>query len=133
MTEQELLAMPDSDYMNAAQLAFFRQRLLDLRQEILERGEETMQLLRTSELQPDPADQATLEEEHVLALRTRDRDRKLLKKVGEALARVDDESYGYCAETGEPIGLPRLLARPTATLSIDAQTHREIQQRQFAG
>ncbi|WP_040839110.1 RNA polymerase-binding protein DksA [Thiothrix nivea] len=133
MTEAELLAMPPEDYMNEQQLAFFHQRLLAMRQEILKRGEETVQSLRESELLPDPADQATLEEEHVLELRTRDRDRKLLKKIGDALTRIDEGSYGYCEESGEPIGLPRLLARPTATLGIEAQTHREIQQRQFAG
>ncbi|HRJ52544.1 MAG TPA: RNA polymerase-binding protein DksA [Candidatus Thiothrix moscowensis] len=133
MTEAELLAMPPDDYMNAQQLAFFHQRLLDMRQEILNRGEETMQSLRESELLPDPADQATLEEEHVLELRTRDRERKLLKKINEALERLDSGNYGYCEETGEPIGLLRLLARPTATLSLEAQAYREIQQRQFAG
>lgn len=133
MTEPELLAMPPEDYMNDQQLTFFRQRLLAIRQEILDRGEETVQSLRESALLPDPADQATLEEKHVLELRTRDRDRKLLKKIGEALERVETEEYGYCEESGEPIGLARLLARPTATLGVDAQTRREILQRQFAG
>lgn len=133
MTEPELLAMPPEDYMNDQQLTFFRQRLLAIRQEILDRGEETVQSLRESALLPDPADQATLEEKHVLELRTRDRDRKLLKKIGEALERVETEAYGYCEESGEPIGLARLLARPTATLGVDAQTRREILQRQFAG
>lgn len=133
MTEPELLAMPPEDYMNDQQLTFFRQRLLAIRQEIIDRGEETVQSLRESALLPDPADQATLEEEHVLELRTRDRDRKLLKKIGEALERVETEEYGYCEESGEPIGLARLLARPTATLGVDAQTRREILQRQFAG
>ncbi|QQZ27639.1 RNA polymerase-binding protein DksA [Thiothrix subterranea] len=133
MTEAELLAMSPEDYMNAQQLAFFRGMLLDMKNAILERGEETMQSLRESELLPDPADQATLEEEHVLELRTRDRERKLLKKINEALERLDSGNYGYCEETGEPIGLPRLLARPAATLSLEAQAYREIQQRQFAG
>ena len=133
MTEAELLAMSPEDYMNAQQLAFFRGMLLDMKNAILERGEETMQSLRESELLPDPADQATLEEEHVLEMRTRDRERKLLKKINEALERLDSGNYGYCEETGEPIGLPRLLARPAATLSLEAQAYREIQQRQFAG
>lgn len=133
MTESELLAMSPEDYMNDQQLAFFRQRLLDMRQEILNRGEDTVQSLRESEVLPDPADQATLEEEHVLELRTRDRDRKLMKKISEALALLDAGDYGYCTESGEAIGLPRLLVRPTATLTIDAQNRREIQQRQFAG
>lgn len=133
MTEAELLAMSPEDYMNAQQLAFFRGMLLDMKNAILERGEETMQSLRESELLPDPADQAPLEEEHVLELRTRDRERKLLKKINEALERLDSGNYGYCEETGEPIGLPRLLARPAATLSLEAQAYREIQQRQFVG
>lgn len=132
MTEAELLAMSPDDYMNEQQLEFFRQRLLAMRQEILERGEETVRTLREHEVLPDPADQATLEEEHMLDLRARDRDRKLLKKISEALGRIDSGDYGYCEETGEPIGLPRLLARPTATLSIDAQTRREILQKQYA-
>jgi DnaK suppressor protein len=82
-------------------------------------------------LVPDPADRATIEEEHALELRTRDRERKLIKKVQQALARIDSGEYGYCEETGEPIGLKRLLARPTATLSLEAQQRRELRQRQF--
>ncbi len=80
---------------------------------------------------PDPADRATIEEEHALELRTRDRERKLIKKVQQALMRIESGEYGYCEETGEPIGLKRLLARPTATLSIEAQQRRELRQRQF--
>jgi DnaK suppressor protein len=80
---------------------------------------------------PDPADRATIEEEHALELRTRDRERKLIKKVQQALANIDAGDYGYCEETGEPIGLARLLARPTATLSIEAQQRRELRQRQY--
>ena len=80
---------------------------------------------------PDPADRATIEEEHALELRTRDRERKLLKKVQQALARIDSGDYGYCEETGEPIGIPRLLARPTATLSLEAQQRREIKQKMY--
>jgi len=82
-------------------------------------------------LVPDPADRATIEEEHALELRTRDRERKLIKKVQQALMRIESGEYGYCEETGEPIGLKRLLARPTATLSIEAQQRRELRQRQF--
>jgi DnaK suppressor protein len=80
---------------------------------------------------PDPADRATIEEEHALELRTRDRERKLLKKVQQALTRIDSGDYGYCEETGEPIGIPRLLARPTATLSLEAQQRRELKQKMY--
>ena len=80
---------------------------------------------------PDPADRATIEEEHALELRTRDRERKLLKKVQAAIKRIDEGEYGYCEETGEPIGVRRLLARPTATLSLEAQERREIKQKMF--
>jgi DnaK suppressor protein len=87
--------------------------------------------LRELAIVPDPADRATLEEEHALELRARDRERKLLKKVEAALLRIEDGSYGYCEETGEPIGVARLLARPTATLSIEAQERREMKQKMF--
>jgi DnaK suppressor protein len=80
---------------------------------------------------PDPADRATIEEEHALELRTRDRERKLLKKVEQSLARIESGEYGWCEETGEPIGVPRLLARPTATLSLEAQQRRELRQKLF--
>lgn len=80
---------------------------------------------------PDPADRATIEEEHALELRTRDRERKLLKKVEQSIARIDEGNYGYCDETGEPIGIPRLLARPTATLTLEAQERREKRQKLF--
>ena len=80
---------------------------------------------------PDPADRATIEEEHALELRTRDRERKLLKKIEQALATIDSGDYGYCEETGDPIGIPRLLARPTATLSLEAQQRRELRQKLY--
>ena len=79
----------------------------------------------------DPADRATIEEEHALELRTRDRERKLLKKIEQSIVRIDAGDYGYCDETGEPIGVPRLLARPTATLSLEAQQRRELKQKMF--
>ena len=87
--------------------------------------------MREHTAEADPADQATIEEENALELRARDRERKLLRKVEEALRRVEDSSYGYCEETGEPIGVRRLLARPTATLTIDAQTRREQRQKLY--
>lgn len=130
-TEQELLAQPAEDYMSPAQLDFFKRRLQMLEAELRANAGETTEHLRETVLVPDPADRATIEEEHALELRTRDRERKLIKKVQQALARIDSGDYGYCEETGDPIGLQRLLARPTATLSVEAQQRRELRQRQF--
>lgn len=130
-TEEQLLKMPESDYMNDAQLAFFRARLQQMEKEILVNAGETTEHLRETVIVPDPADRATIEEEHALELRTRDRERKLLKKIEQSIARIDAGDYGYCDETGEPIGVPRLLARPTATLSLEAQQRRELKQKMF--
>jgi DnaK suppressor protein len=131
LTEEQLLSMPDDEYMNAAQLAFFRYRLQQMERELLSNADETTEHLRETVIVPDPADRATIEEEHALELRTRDRERKLLKKVQSSLAQIDSGEYGFCEETGDPIGIPRLLARPTATLSLEAQQRREIKQKLF--
>jgi DnaK suppressor protein len=131
LSEAELLRAPASQYMGAEQLAFFRQRLLDMQKDLLEKADSTSEHLREHELEADPTDQATIEEEYALELRARERERKLLKKIDEALRRIDEGSYGYCEETGEPIGIPRLLARPTATLTIEAQARREQKQRLY--
>ena len=131
ITEAQLLKMPAKDYMNEVQLAFFKEMLLKMQAEILSNAGETTEHLRENEVVPDPADRATIEEEHALELRTRDRERKLLKKIEQSIARIDNEDYGYCDETGEPIGVPRLLARPTASLSLEAQTRRELKQKMF--
>jgi len=131
LTEEALLRMPESDYMNREQLAFFRERLAQMERDILVNADETTEHLRETVIVPDPADRATIEEEHALELRTRDRERKLLKKVQQSIARIDSGDYGYCEETGEPIGLPRLLARPTATLSLEAQQRRELRQKLY--
>jgi DnaK suppressor protein len=131
LTDQDLLKASDKDYMNEAQLAFFKQRLLELRTQLLTNADDTGQHLRENEVTTDPSDRATLEEEYTLELRTRDRERKLLKKVEKSLKMIDDGSYGYCEETGEPIGVPRLLARPTATLSLEAQERRERVQKLY--
>jgi len=120
LTEAEILKMSDKDYMNEDQLAFFKNRLEQLQADILKNAGQTTENLRETVIVPDPADRATIEEEHALELRTRDRERKLLKKVQQSLARIDSGDYGWCEETGEPIGIPRLLARPTATLSRSA-------------
>ena len=131
LTEAELMRAPASQYMSAEQLAFFRERLRETQRELLEKANLTSEHLREHELEADPTDQATIEEEYALELRARDRERKLLKKIDEALRRIDEGSYGYCEETGEPIGIARLLARPTATLSVEAQTRREQKQRLY--
>ena len=131
LTEAEIVKMPKSEYMNAAQLKFFRERLLDLQKQLRENAGATTEHLRELSFAPDPADRATLEEEHALELRTRDRERKLLKKIEQSIQRIDAGDYGYCDETGEPIGVGRLLARPTATLSLEAQQRRELKQKMF--
>jgi DnaK suppressor protein len=132
LTDEEVLAMPDTEYMNDKQMAFFRLKLQHLKEEILNSAGETTEHLREETvIVPDPADRATIEEEHALELRTRDRERKLLKKIEQSIARIDAGDYGYCDETGEPIGVGRLLARPTATLSLEAQQRRELKQKMF--
>jgi DnaK suppressor protein len=132
LSDAEVLAMPDDEYMNDVQMAFFRLKLVQLKQDILSNAGETTEHLREDTVVvPDPADRATIEEEHALELRTRDRERKLLKKIEQSIARIDAGDYGYCDETGEPIGVGRLLARPTATLSLEAQQRRELKQKMF--
>jgi DnaK suppressor protein len=131
LTEADLLKMSEKDYMNAAQLEFFKAKLLTLKADLLLHASETTEHLRENVLVPDPADRATIEEEHALELRTRDRERKLLKKVEQSLVSIESGDYGWCEETGEPIGVPRLLARPTANLSLEAQERRELRQKLF--
>ena len=132
LSEAEILAMPDSEYMNEKQLDFFRATLKKLKDDLLSNAGETTEHLREdTSIVPDPADRATIEEEHALELRTRDRERKLLKKIAQSLNRVESGEYGFCDETGEPIGLGRLIARPTATLSLEAQQRRELKQKMF--
>ena len=131
LSEAQIVKMGEKDYMNAAQLAFFKARLQQLEKDLLKNAGETTEHLRETVLVPDPADRATIEEEHALELRTRDRERKLLKKVQQSIASIDTGDYGWCEETGEPIGIPRLLARPTATLSLEAQQRRELKQKLY--
>ena len=130
-TESELMKQPKADYMSSAQLKFFKHRLLELRTQMRDNADATTEHLRELAVAPDPADRATQEEEHALELRTRDRERKLLKKIEGALLRIEEGSYGYCEETGDAIGVPRLLARPTATLTIEAQERRELKQKMY--
>ena len=174
LTDDQIRAMGEKDYMNAAQMAFFKAKLQQLEKDLLKNAGETTEHLRETVLVPDPADRATIEEEHALELRTRDRERKLLKNAGEttehlretvlvpdpadratieeehalelrtrdrerkllkkieqSIGRIDAGDYGYCDETGEAIGVGRLLARPTATLSLEAQQRRELKQKMF--
>jgi DnaK suppressor protein len=132
LTDAEVMAMPDDAYMNDKQLEFFRAKLQTLKDDLLSNAGETTEHLREdTSIVPDPADRATIEEEHALELRTRDRERKLLKKISQSLGRIDSGEYGFCDETGEPIGLGRLIARPTATLSLEAQQRRELKQKMF--
>ena len=132
LSDAELMAMPDDEYMNDTQMAYFRLKLSRLKTDILSSAGETTEHLREDTVVvPDPADRATIEEEHALELRTRDRERKLLKKIEQSIARIDAGDYGYCDETGEAIGVGRLLARPTANLSLEAQQRRELKQRMF--
>ena len=131
LTEEEVLKMSEDDYMNPAQLAFFKDRLQKLEQDLIKNAGQTTENLRETTLVPDPADRASIEEEHALELRTRDRERKLLKKVQQSIASIDTGDYGWCVETGEPIGVARLMARPTATLSLEAQQRRELKQKLY--
>lgn len=123
---------PDEEYMNERQLAYFRDKLLVWRENLLEEAKGTLDGLRDTAHHEvgDDVDRATREADQALELRTRDRCRKLVHKIDQALARIKDGSYGYCEETGEPIGLARLEARPVATLSVEAQERREIKERQ---
>ena len=123
---------PDEDFMNEVQQEYFRQKLNSWKQEILDATKETLQHLQDeSEKHPDIADRATSESERSLELRTRDRQRKLISKIDSALKRLEDGEYGYCEETGEPIGVARLDARPIATLSLEAQEQHEKRERVF--
>ena len=132
LSDAEILAMPDAEYMNDKQIDFFRVKLEALKNDLLSNAGETTEHLREdTSIVPDPADRATIEEEHALELRTRDRERKLLKKISQSLTRLESGDYGFCDETGEPIGLGRLIARPTATLSLEAQQRRELKQKMF--
>ena len=122
----------DEDFMNERQLDYFRRKLQAWKEEILRESRETVAHLQAeTENHPDLADRATSEADRALELRTRDRQRKLISKIEEALRRIDDGSYGYCEETGEPIGLARLDARPIATLSLEAQERHERNERVY--
>lgn len=123
---------PDEPYMNPGQLAYFRTKLLDWRQALLDEWQQAVsQSPAGSENLGDEADRASWESQHTLDLRTRDRYRRLLAEIDAALKRIDDGSYGYCEDTGEPIGLQRLEARPIASLTVEAQERRERADAQY--
>jgi DnaK suppressor protein len=130
LTEAQLKKMPESAYMNDDQLAFFRRRLLEMRQEVLAREVGARQRLNNSESYADPADRATAEEENFVDMRLREREARLLSKIDEALARIRSRDYGYCTQTGEAIGLARLLARPTASVCVDMKERQERESQQ---
>ncbi|MDD3266729.1 MAG: RNA polymerase-binding protein DksA [Burkholderiales bacterium] len=134
MTDVDILKMSDDEYMNDVQLAFFKMRLQSLEDEMVANAQKTTQTFQEQDTNyiADPSDRATLEEEYALELRTRDRERKLLQKIRSVIESINNGDYGYCEDTGEPIGLKRLLARPTATLSLEAQERREKMQKHFA-
>ena len=134
ITDEYILQMSENDYMNDIQLEFFKQKLLEHEKEILENAKKTTQSFIEQETNyiADPSDRATIEEEHAIELRTRDRERKLLQKIRKAIHSIENLDYGYCEDTGEPIGLKRLIARPTASLTVEAQERREKIQKHFA-
>jgi len=118
------------EFMNPVMLEYFRQKLLAWRNDLLDESSETIKEMQQDNLQqPDIADRASAETDHALELRARDRERKLISKINQALERIEDGSYGYCEETGDPISIKRLDARPIATLSIEAQERHERKER----
>lgn len=131
LTEEDLLSMSADDYMNEAQIAFFKAKLEALLAELLANGDQTIDSLRSVDDKGDEIDRASSIMSQGLELRFRNRDAKLLVKVRHALQKIENGTYGWCEETGEPIGVMRLLARPTATLCLEAQAAREQKQRFF--
>ncbi|MEE1923673.1 RNA polymerase-binding protein DksA [Pseudomonas sp. 148P] len=129
MTEEELLGQPDEAYMNAGQLAYFQRLLLEQRQALQDRISEEFESLKNHEVNSDPADIGSTEEARQWQLRVLEREKKLLDKIDEALERLARGDYGWCAETGEAIGLKRLLLRPTASLSVEAKERQEMKER----
>jgi DnaK suppressor protein len=132
VVEAEYQPSGDEPFMNDRQKGYFRQKLEDWKQDLLQDGRETILNLQEDTTQhPDIADRASSETERALELRTRDRQRKLISKIDSALRRIEEGTYGYCEDTGEPIGLKRLDARPIATLSLEAQEAHERQEKVY--
>ncbi|MFI4963157.1 MAG: TraR/DksA C4-type zinc finger protein [Legionellales bacterium] len=132
LTEDKLRKMPASEYMNKEQLEFFEHRLLELQTETEKHIEVVRQQLAQYEFEPDDNDRASLEEERATMLRIIERETKLLPKILYSLKQIKDGTYGYCEETGEPIGIERLLLRPTATLSTEAKSLSEAKERHYS-
>ena len=123
----------DEEYMNEMQVEYFRRKLLDWKKSLLAQSQDTLEELRQGGLnQPDELDRASMETDKALDLRTKDRARKLISKINDAPKRIEDGTYGYCEETGEPIGVERLEARPVATLSIEAQERHERMEKTYS-
>lgn len=131
LTEEQLLAAPEEEYMNDEQLAFFRELLKQQADEVRESLKEARETLTTFENEPDELDKASIEEERRMNLRFLDRQTKLLPKIEDALKRIDSGDFGFCEVTGEPIGIRRLLLRPTATLCAEEKQRQERQERNF--
>ena len=123
---------PDEEYMNDLQVEYFRQKLLAWKKSLLNQSQDTLEDLRQGGLnQPDDIDRASMETDKALDLRTKDRARKLIVKIDQALDRIEDGTYGYCEETGEEIGIDRLMARPIATLCVEAQERHERMEKTY--
>ncbi len=123
----------DEEYMNEFQVEYFRRKLMEWKKSLLAQSQDTLEELRQGGLnQPDELDRASMETDKALDLRTKDRARKLISKINDALKRIEDGTYGYCEETGEPIGVERLEARPVATLSIEAQERHERMEKTYS-
>lgn len=131
LTQEQLLKMSEDEYMNDEQLGFFRTLLTDMKKDIREQIENARSELAKMEYEADELDKAAQEEDRRLQLRFLDRQTKLLPKIDEALKRIEDHEFGFCEVTGEPIGIPRLLARPTATLCAEEKIRQEQQERNF--
>ena len=129
MTKEKLLAMPADDYMNAEQHAFFSDLLQAMKVETHERIEQNRIAIESLDTPADPADAASVEEERTWLVNAIDRDQRMLPQLEQALGRISDDSFGWCDDSGEPIGLKRLLLRPTATLCIEAKERQELRER----
>ena len=133
LTEKQILRAPKSQYMNADQLEFFRNRLLDLHESTRVRIQEAKDQMASPLDMSDPNDRASIEEQSSIALRIVDREQKLLPKILQSLERIRMGEYGYCMETGEPIGIPRLLVRPTAEYCAEVKTLKEMKEHHYGG
>ena len=131
LTEKQIRRAPKKDYMNEAQLEFFKNHLLELKRETISHIDEARQRLADANRETDELDRALTEEENRLRLRIADRESKLLPKIDEALKRIEEGEYGWCEETGEPIGIERLLLRPTAALCAEAKARQERLERNY--